>query len=185
VEAVRQGLVRLLGGKALADLASRLEHGDHGDTAQRWYLAVRGRKRLIGYLLYAAGFASAATASALGCSGEAVLAGCALVISASQGITWAGWGLMQLGILDHSARRRPEGLPAELAGAAGQQTLILGLVWGTAVVAQQLGVPAEVCRVFVDDVATLTLIQIGLIAPGAAAGISAPEARPIHGRGPR
>jgi len=168
-------LARLLGGKALAELADRLEHGDYGRRAQAFYVRTKGKKRLIGYLLYAAGFAAAATASALGCSAQAVLEGCGWAIGASQGATWLGWGLMQLGILDHSARRKPEGVPAELAGVAGNQVLILGLVWGTATISQQLGVPSEVCRIWTDDVATLTLVQIGLIAPGTAAGVSVPD----------
>ena len=180
---MKQQAVRFFGGQFLADLADKLDGGDFGPAAELAYRAVKGRKRLIGYLIYLGGYAAAATGTALGCGGEAVAAGCAYVITASQGMTWLGWGLLQLGILDNSARRKPEGVPKELQAVAGNHLFWGVAVFGTALLAQAFGVPGEVTDTFVNDVLVLTLIQGGLMAPGTAAGIASPS--PRLQRGPR
>ena len=181
--------IRALGGKALADLADRLEHGDHGERARRAYVWLRGKKRWIGLGIYLASYTAAATASALGgcvTPEAAVVAACAWVVGASRVGVWTAWGVSQLGILDYDARRLPEGGYArELSGAAGHQAVVLAVVVGSGLIARALHVPAEILDTFESDVLWVVLGHIGLISVSTAARVSRPEPRPIHGRGPR
>jgi hypothetical protein len=178
---MKQSIIRLLGGQALANLAGRLSSGDYGERLEGAYRALVGRKRIIGYLLYIAGYAAAATATVLGCAGESTVPGCAWAIASSQVVTWLGWGLMELGVLDAHARAPGRDVPIELAAAASHQTIILALVYGSALVAQAVGVPEEVCGVFVDEILLITLAQVGLLAPQTTAALARPRPLPAPG----